>query len=102
MVLDLFMRDGRFAESVASEGLRSESSCFLEFFCEFGGRLVVQNGVHGAKFEVSLGVFPGTCGRLFRDFLAGWAALGSPGLPWALLGSPGLFWALLRSPGAVL
>ena len=65
---------------VACEPLCSESSCFLERFCEFGGHILVQNELVCAELGVSFGV----CSVLFRalcgfflgalDWVVGWLA----------------------------
>ena len=64
----------------ACEPLCSESSCFLERFCEFWRALLVQNGLVDANLEASFGVsnvlFHALCG-FFLDcqclFLGEWA-----------------------------
>jgi hypothetical protein len=65
---------------VACEPLCSESSCFLECFCNFGGHLLVQNELVGAELGVSFGVstvlFRAFCGFFLGalDWVVSWLA----------------------------
>ena len=93
MVLGPFLRKGRFAEIARSELHSSQTTCFVLISVHSGGRLLDQNRLCDANFEVSFGVSNVLFRALFGFFL------GAPGLAWAFLGSPGLSWPLLGSPG---